>query len=93
MPNTIEYKVNLQEHILRVAKGQTILDAALTAGIDYPHSCQVGSCSTCRCMLLSGRIRELTDFAYVLSEEEIEAGMILACQSSPQSDLIIKFAP
>jgi 3-phenylpropionate/trans-cinnamate dioxygenase ferredoxin reductase subunit len=92
MPNNSNYKVKLQEHTLSVAKGQTILDAALMAGIDYPHSCQVGSCSTCRCVLLSGNIRELTDFAYVLTEDEIEAGVILACQSSPKSDLIIQFA-
>lgn len=70
-----------------VAAGQTLLQAALDAGIAYPHNCRVGSCTTCKCRLLRGRIKALTDTSYVLSTEDLRAGYILACQSVPTTDV------
>ncbi|MBL8020002.1 MAG: 2Fe-2S iron-sulfur cluster binding domain-containing protein [Leptospirales bacterium] len=70
--------------------GQSILDAALASEIAYPHNCQVGSCTTCKGRLRAGKIKELSDVAYVLSEEEIGAGTILACQSVPQTDVTLE---
>lgn len=66
---------------LPVPKSQSILQAALDAGIDFPHSCKVGTCTQCRCRLVEGEIKQIRDFSYVLSNEEIRAGYILACQS------------
>lgn len=74
-----------------VEAGQTILDAALEQDIDFPYSCQVGSCSSCRCKLVKGEIRPLIEFDYVLMPDEIEAGWILACQSTPKTDVEISF--
>jgi ferredoxin len=67
-----------------VAPGQTILQAALAQGLPWPSRCRVGSCTTCRCRLLEGDVRSLTDTAYVLSREQIEQRVVLACQSQPQ---------
>ncbi|MEC9340427.1 MAG: 2Fe-2S iron-sulfur cluster binding domain-containing protein [Pseudomonadota bacterium] len=64
-----------------VAKSQSILQAALDQGIEFPHSCKVGTCTQCRCLLLDGEIKQIRDFSYVLSAEEIREGYILACQS------------
>lgn len=72
--------------------GESILQSALAAGIPFPHSCKVGTCTSCKCRLLEGRIREVRDFSYVLSGEEIRAGVILACQSVPKSDLRVQVA-
>ena len=33
---------------LEVHEGQTILDAALAAGIPYPHGCRSGRCGSCK---------------------------------------------
>jgi 3-phenylpropionate/trans-cinnamate dioxygenase ferredoxin reductase subunit len=66
---------------------QTILEAAEKAGLVYPHSCRSGTCRACRSYLLDGKVKEMTDFAFVLSAEELGEGMILACQSRPESDL------
>jgi NAD(P)H-flavin reductase/ferredoxin len=60
---------------------QSLLQAALAAGIDFPHSCKVGTCSTCRCRLTGGQVKMIRDFSYVLTPEEIRDGYILACQS------------
>ena len=67
-----------------VEPGQTILQAALAQGLPWPSRCRVGSCTTCRCRLLDGKVRELTDTSYVLSTKQLENRTILACQSQPQ---------
>jgi 3-phenylpropionate/trans-cinnamate dioxygenase ferredoxin reductase subunit len=87
MKHTQTYQVTLGDDVFKVQAGQTILDAALIVNIDFPHNCQVGACASCQCQLLKGDIRALTDFAYVLDDQALDAGMILACQSTPKSDL------
>lgn len=69
--------------------GQPILDAALAQGIDFPFNCQLGSCGQCKCKLIHGDIRPLGPFDYALEPDEIESNIILACQSSPKTDLEI----
>lgn len=75
---------------IAVPRGDTVLQAALDQGIDMPHNCRVGSCTTCKCRLVSGRIKELSDTAYVLSDADMDAGMILACQTVLESDAVIE---
>jgi len=67
-----------------VEPGQTILQAALAKGLPWPSRCRVGSCTTCRCRLLEGEVRELTDTSYVLSKEQLANRTVLACQSQPK---------
>jgi len=72
---------------IEVAPELTVLEAALRQGVPFPHSCRVGTCGTCKCRLVSGKVTELSDKAYVLSGEEIRAGFVLACQSLARTDL------
>jgi ferredoxin len=67
-----------------VAQGQTILQAALAQGLPWPSRCRVGSCTTCRCRLLEGDVRSLTDTSYVLTREQRDQNVVLACQSQPR---------
>jgi len=39
---------------VRIRPGQTILSAALDAGLDIPHSCMSGTCGECRCTVTAG---------------------------------------
>ncbi|MET0546737.1 MAG: 2Fe-2S iron-sulfur cluster-binding protein, partial [Caulobacterales bacterium] len=68
----------------------SILEAALAQGIAFPHSCTVGTCGSCKCKLKEGKIRELTDFAYILSGEELRGGIVLACQAAPRGDVVLE---
>ncbi len=70
-----------------VSSSQSILEAALAQGIAFPHSCTVGTCGSCKCRLVSGKIREITNFGYVLSAEELQGNVILACQAAARSDV------
>ena len=71
-------------------KKETILTAALRKNIDFPHSCRVGGCGRCKCKLLSGTVKELTEKAYLLTKEEINDGYILGCQSIPKNNVVIE---
>ena len=75
---------------ITVDPGETLLQAALRQGIAFPHSCRVGGCASCKCRLLDGQVKELTETSYILSDEDFEQHAILACQSVPQSDVRIE---
>lgn len=68
---------------------ETILKAALRNGVNFPYSCKVGGCATCKCLLIEGKVKEFTDASYILSAEDLDAGYILACQSVPKTDIVI----
>ena len=78
--------------VVTVQAGENLLKAALAAGIAWPHSCRVGSCGTCRARLISGKIKPLVDFSYTLEDADLDAGMILACQTCLRSDIEIEVA-
>ncbi len=72
-----------------VRRSQSILEAALAQGIAFPHSCTVGTCGACKCRLVSGKIREITNFGYVLSAEELRSNVVLACQAGAKTDVVL----
>lgn len=78
-----------QEHFA-CAPDDTILRAALRAGIGMPYECNVGSCGTCRVELVSGEVASNWPLAPALSERDRGRGRVLGCQSRPTSDCVIK---
>jgi CDP-4-dehydro-6-deoxyglucose reductase, E3 len=73
-----------------VAAGETLLDAALAAGLNLPHSCKGGSCGACRARLMAGRIAYPNGKPLGLSDAEAAEGMILLCQAHAQGDLTVE---
>ncbi|OAH26210.1 hypothetical protein AX289_21915 [Methylorubrum populi] len=71
---------------LSVRHRQTILDAALAAGIDYPHACRTGTCGACKARLVSGTVDHRAYDPSTLTAAEKEDGLILPCRASPTSD-------
>lgn len=65
-----------------------LLTAARSAGIDLPASCRNGTCRTCMCRLLSGRVGYRIEWPGLTREEKAE-GLILPCVAYPESDLVI----
>ena len=66
--------------------GETILDAALDAGLDYPFLCRGGTCGTCKTTLLTGSVDLLPYAHFALTDAERDAGLILACRAVPLED-------
>lgn len=71
-----------------VAPGQSLLEAALAAGIRLPRSCRNGSCRACRCRLLAGAVSYRIEWPGLLAEEKAE-GWILPCVALAQTDVVI----
>jgi ring-1,2-phenylacetyl-CoA epoxidase subunit PaaE len=67
--------------------GPSIVDAGLARGLEIPHSCKGGVCSTCRCLKRAGEVT--MDVNYALEPWELEKGFVLACQSHPTSDEVV----
>lgn len=82
-------KIDGVDDAIVVEKKETILNAALRDGVRFPHSCRVGGCATCKCKLVSGKVKELTESAYILDEDDLAQGYILACQAVPKTDVEI----
>ncbi len=67
--------------------GISILEAAIEAGVDAPFSCKGAVCCTCRAKVLEGKVKMDANFA--LTDEEVEEGFILTCQSHPITDNVV----
>lgn len=63
-----------------------LLDALLKENIDAPHSCQGGVCSSCIARVTKGEaVMEKNE---ILTDSEIEEGLILTCQAHPTSSVL-----
>ncbi len=70
------------------ASGETLLEAALNAGIWIDSSCQQGVCGSCKVKLTQGHV-DMDDLGG-LSDEEKEDGYILACCSRPRGAISLE---
>jgi ferredoxin len=70
------------------ADTQTVLQAALAAGIRLPNSCRNGTCRTCRCRLLAGEAIHTIEWPGLSREEKAE-GWILPCVARVASDIVL----
>jgi ferredoxin len=68
--------------------GQSLLRAALQAGVELPSSCRNGTCRTCLCRLVEGGIRYQIDWPGV-SLDERDEGLILPCVAEATSDVTL----
>ena len=75
--------------------GQTLLQAAQSAGVGLASVCGgIGTCEECRVRLASGKLTPptLVEEA-VFSKSELSAGLRLACQAEPLSDVKLDIPP
>ncbi len=75
---------------IEVEEGQTLLDAALRAGIYLPHACGHGLCATCKVDVVEGEIDHGSPSPFALMDMERDEGKCLACCATPESDLVIE---
>jgi len=70
-----------QSNLLEVHPGKSILSAALDEKIPLPYSCKTGTCGICAARITSGKVNMVSNYA--LRKADLEAGLILLCQSYP----------
>jgi len=70
-----------------VAEGETLIDAAVRAGLAVPWSCHGGMCCTCRARIVEGAVTMNQN--YSLEKWEMAAGFVLTCQAHPTTDRVV----
>jgi ring-1,2-phenylacetyl-CoA epoxidase subunit PaaE len=78
--------VDDEETTFEMSQKQTLLEAALKQGIDAPYSCQGGICSSCLARISKGTAEMKKNS--ILTDKEVESGLILTCQAHPTSSEI-----
>jgi CDP-4-dehydro-6-deoxyglucose reductase len=77
-------------HRFAVQEGESILQAALNAGLVLPYGCRDGACGTCKGKLIEGNIDYGHYSEKALPPAEREQGSALFCQAKPLSDVVIE---
>src|SRR3546814_8056536 len=70
-----------------IEEGQTILDAALRAGIYLPHACGHGLCATCKVHVVNGEVDHGDASSFALMDFERDEGKTLARSEEQTSEL------
>lgn len=77
-------------HEFFVEGSDTLLEAALRAGVSLEYGCSNGICGDCRARLVSGKVMKIRAHDYVLRQEEKDAGVILLCSCAAVDDVVIE---
>ena len=75
--------------------GELLMKAALRNKIAWPLSCKVGSCGSCRATIVEGEgayPSSPCDPTALLHKEEMDNGMVIACQWVPKTDITVDVA-
>lgn len=85
----VEHEVNFarSRRSVAVENSQTILEAALAAGISLDHGCRAGVCGRCKTLILEGEVTIDCDF--VLTPEQKARRIILTCQARAAGPLTV----
>ncbi len=87
---TFQITVQPSGHQFACDEDETVLAAAMRAGVGLPYGCKNGACSSCKGKVVSGSITHKPHQRRALTEEEESAGMSLFCCALPHSDLVIQ---
>ena len=86
----LEVLLDGQVHTLHCGGTETLLEAALRAGLNAPYSCQAGMCASCMCQVVEGSVHLRHND--VLDDKDLAKAWTLACQAVPTSARVrIKF--
>ncbi|MGK5044863.1 CDP-6-deoxy-delta-3,4-glucoseen reductase [Janthinobacterium sp. GB4P2] len=87
---TFQITVQPSGHQFSCEADETVLSAAIRAGVGLPYSCKSGACSSCKGKIVSGSVQHKPYQASSLTEDEAAAGYSLLCCAVPQGDLVVQ---
>ena len=73
-----------------VEGNDTLLEAALKAGLALNYGCSGGNCGLCKARVISGQVMKTRHFDYILTEAEKQQGYTLMCAHTAVSDITIE---
>jgi CDP-4-dehydro-6-deoxyglucose reductase len=88
----MNFQVTVQPsgRVFSVERDETMLSAAIRAGVGLPYGCKDGACGSCKSKLLEGRVIHGAHQPKTLTPEEEAAGMVLTCCATPQTDCTLE---
>lgn len=69
---------------------QTVLEAAIEAGLAIPYGCRNGACGSCKGKLISGKVIHDDYQRSAMTEVELAAGNALFCCARALDDIVIE---
>ncbi|MFQ6371310.1 FAD-binding oxidoreductase [Shewanella sp. YIC-542] len=80
-----DYGLRVDAHSTRLAAEQTLLDGIESMQLPIIAACRSGVCGACKCKVVKGHVASSS--TQTLTAKEIAQGMVLACSSTPLSDV------
>ena len=87
---TFQITVQPSGHQFSCEADETVLAAAIRAGVGLPYGCKNGACGSCKGKVLSGLVQHKAHQERALTAQEEAAGMSLFCCATPGADLVIE---
>jgi CDP-4-dehydro-6-deoxyglucose reductase len=87
---TFQITVQPSGHQFSCEEDETILAAAMRAGVGLPYGCKNGACSSCKCKVVSGSVSHKAHQERALTKDEEAAGYSLLCCATTTGDLVIE---
>ncbi len=78
-PAEILVRIKGEQHRVPYRAGQSVLEAAIRAGLEAPYACREGHCGACAARCIKGEITMVAND--VFEEDELEEGWVLTCQA------------
>lgn len=76
-------------HCFSASPDQTLLAAALQAGVPLRSACRNGSCRACLSQLQAGEVHYVIDWPGISRDERAE-GAVLPCVAQARSDVVLE---
>jgi CDP-4-dehydro-6-deoxyglucose reductase len=77
-------------HDYLVEGHDSLLEAAMRAGIPLNYGCSGGNCGLCKARVVSGEVKKTRHHDFIIPQSEQEAGYILLCSNTAVSDVVIE---
>jgi CDP-4-dehydro-6-deoxyglucose reductase len=87
---SVQVTVQPAGHEFFVEGNDTLLEAALRAGIPLDYGCSNGNCGECKARLVSGQVKKVHPHDFVLKEQDKANGAILLCSYAPVTDVVVE---
>jgi CDP-4-dehydro-6-deoxyglucose reductase len=73
-----------------VESGETLLDAALRAGLPLNYHCASGTCGHCLAQVMHGQPNQPLPHDFAIRDADRQRGVVLLCRTTTDTDLVIE---
>lgn len=77
-------------HDFFVEGSETILEAALRAGLSMGYGCNNGACGKCKAKIISGEVKKVKPHDFVLTEQDKLQRYVLTCSYMALTDVVLQ---